>query len=551
KRAAEDVRIQFTIKTETSDDADVLLLDVPAHVAVKELPSCTGILKLRCKQELAELQVVFNLAEGLRCSQDTLAYVDMRAGQVETLELDFYVDDLLHLHTARVDVIVSFISNKGIPRVLQQSAYLPLTMFFKQKHPQKSAEIKLTYNIMSKTLTPKLSTFFPEFVAMESESQALGLLLLCPGDEKREEVVTIVLAKNSNRLRIQSDTLETLPMILERITKVALENAQESHASKDKRVKNVINPRVKTIMANPALPIHSILLKIDLHRETQENIHKQMLELDLLLQQFKTLQRRLQDHSEDESKETLVMQIEENYDQLIAEGDKLMEIRKQEKTQRCGLNCAISVATSLIGALRMEEKLVNVICAVLCTPIEDWTELSWEESMSPGIDMLYHYGPLNRVKNNEGINAIETNVTHANFDYSRFRRHMLSIFERIQRVAATTELTAEELTAAKADEPKLEKEREVDISGLSELLEVMPSEQRSNFAKSRLVRRSALEAVEDDDEEECDEDDLRKVGYRKEYGSQQNKTGENSEWVNENYDLPTSEELFSDLGIWW
>ncbi|XP_017464375.1 PREDICTED: uncharacterized protein LOC108357814 [Rhagoletis zephyria] len=199
----------------------------------------------------------------------------------------------------------------------------------------------------------------------------------------------------------------------------------------------------------------------------------------------------------------------------------------------------------------MEEKLVNVICAVLCTPIEDWTELSWEESMSPGIDMLYHYGPLNRVKNNEGINAIETNVTHANFDYSRFRRHMLSIFERIQRVAATTELTAEELTAAKADEPKLEKEREVDISGLSELLEVMPSEQRSNFAKSRLVRRSTLEAVEDDDEEECDEDDLRKVGYRKEYGSQQNKTGENSEWVNENYELPTSEELFSDLGIWW
>ncbi|XP_067634347.1 protein PTHB1 [Eurosta solidaginis] len=569
KRAADEMRIHFTIKSVISDDVDMLMLDVPAQVAVKELPACSGLLKLRCKQEVAELQVVFNMAEGIRCSQDTITYVDMAVGQVETLELDFFVEDLLHLHSARVDVVISFISMKacariseltedltvdfllqGIPRVLQQSAYLPLNMFFKLRQAQKTANIKLTYNIMSSSLIPKLSVFFPDFVMPENEIQALGLQLLCPGDEKCEEIVTIVLAKNSNRLRIQSDTLETLPMILERIMRVAMEHAHESKTSKLKRVKNAQNPRVKTIMANPVLPIHSILHKIDLHRETQENIQKQTLKLDLLLEQFKTLQRKLQDHSEDESKETIVMQIEENYDHLIAEGDKLMEIRKLEKTQRCDLTCAISVATSLISALSVEEKLVNVFCAVFCTPINDWTELSWEESMSPGIDMLHHYGPLNRAKNNETAAAIETNVTHANFDYTRFRRHMLSIFERIQRIAATTEAKAEETTTTVVGKTQPEKEA-VDISGLNELLHVLPSEQRSNFAKSRMVRRSTLEAVEDDDEEEYDEEDLRNVGYKKEFGSQQNKTGENSEWVNENYELPSSEELFSDLGIWW
>lgn len=165
--------------------------------------------------------------------------------------------------------------------------------------------------------------------------------------------------------------------------------------------------------------------------------------------------------------------------------------------------------------------------------------------MSPGIDMLYHYGPLNRVKNSEGINAIETNITHENFDYNRFRRHILSILERIQRIAAAKEATAEEIVTAAVDERTQAKE--VDISGLSELLEVLPSEQ--GLAKSRMVRRSTLEAVEDDEEE--DEEDLRKVGYKKEFGNQKNKSGENSEWMNENYELPTSEELFSDLGIWW
>lgn len=54
------------------------------------------------------------------------------------------------------------------------------------------------------------------------------------------------------------------------------------------------------------------------------------MELDELWQKFKDLQRKLQEKSDDEPKETLVMQIEENYDHLIAEGDKLMEMRKDE-----------------------------------------------------------------------------------------------------------------------------------------------------------------------------------------------------------------------------
>lgn len=54
------------------------------------------------------------------------------------------------------------------------------------------------------------------------------------------------------------------------------------------------------------------------------------MELDDLWQKFKDLQRKLQEKSDDEPKESLVMQIEENYDHLITEGDKLMDMRKDE-----------------------------------------------------------------------------------------------------------------------------------------------------------------------------------------------------------------------------
>jgi len=53
--------------------------------------------------------------------------------------------------------------------------------------------------------------------------------------------------------------------------------------------------------------------------------------LEDLWQQFKTLQRQLQEQSEGEPKEALTMQIESNYDQLILEGDKLVEIRRDER----------------------------------------------------------------------------------------------------------------------------------------------------------------------------------------------------------------------------
>lgn len=54
-------------------------------------------------------------------------------------------------------------------------------------------------------------------------------------------------------------------------------------------------------------------------------------QLEVLWQQFKSLQRQLQEQSESEPKETLTMQIEANYDHLILEGDKLVEIRRDEQ----------------------------------------------------------------------------------------------------------------------------------------------------------------------------------------------------------------------------
>lgn len=201
KKSYEDVQLKFSIDSKVKDDADTMLLDIPAHVTLKELPVCTGLLKWQTNVDLLELQVVFNLPDGIKCSQEALTYVDIKSGTSEQMELDFYVADLLHIPTAKIEAIISYISVRGIPRVIHQFAYLPLNMFFKTKQPQKAAGIKLTFSLNCSEENKKLTDFFPEFLSWESDVQALGLVLLTTADESQEEIITIVAAKNSNRIR--------------------------------------------------------------------------------------------------------------------------------------------------------------------------------------------------------------------------------------------------------------------------------------------------------------------------------------------------------------
>lgn len=113
QQAADQVRLSFSIQREVFDDLDTLLLDVPADVAVKELPSAKGLLKVKVKAELAELQLVIKTPNGVRCSQETLSLVDVPAGSTQELPLDFYMAELLHVHSTRVEIFASFVS----PRV--------------------------------------------------------------------------------------------------------------------------------------------------------------------------------------------------------------------------------------------------------------------------------------------------------------------------------------------------------------------------------------------------------------------------------------------------
>lgn len=195
---------------------------------------------------------------------------------------------------------------------------------------------------------------------------------------------------------------------------------------------------------------------------------------------------------------------------------------------------------------------------------------SWEESMAPGIDMLHHFGPLMRSKSQSTHGLLDGDGSKDSFDYGRFRRHFVTLFDRIVRLASSSadEQVNQEATAAamaKETAPTAEApEGTQPVDEIGNLERMLCKEKLGPVARAGKPNlSSSLEAVEDD-EEEYDEEDLRDTGYRKDYGPtaapagedddeqrQQKQQGKRSEWVNEDFELPTTEELFSDLGIWW
>lgn len=184
--------------------------------------------------------------------------------------------------------------------------------------------------------------------------------------------------------------------------------------------------------------------------------------------------------------------------------------------------------------------------------------------MAAGIDMLHHYGPLSRSKNtNTQNNMIDATASQDTFDYTRFRKHFATFFDRIVRLASNdTKLQTSSVMELKtvesqvvAQKAEIENKPDVNTETWHDILNVKPMQSTTGAVKrlKPFQKSSTLEAVEDDEEDEADDDaeDLRKMGYKKEYGCKEKHDENESEWLNEDFKLPSSEELFSDLGIWW
>lgn len=215
--------------------------------------------------------------------------------------------------------------------------------------------------------------------------------------------------------------------------------------------------------------------------------------------------------------------------------------------------------------------------------------------MSAGMDMLHHYGPLNRSKDGVDLSLLTnkntSNSTSAEvmtFDYQCFRQQFEELMERIINLAGgsrrekQSQIRSKQLQTIKfVNAPEIVSSRvEIVETNLNlnsekekrhEILNVQPM-RRNTGAIRKLdplqadmnITPQALESVEEDDidgeDNKKDIDDLSgQMDYRKTFGYKQDNDATEVDDEKEpkiaqsrnDRTIPINEKLFSDLGIWW
>lgn len=144
---------------------------------------------------LEQIQIFFVTSDPLICSKPLHFLRDVAINTSKRIDVWMYFDDTVSFHCTDVKIVVSFINQHSICRILEEKIALPIKMLFSQHSPQKEAAIKITFSVEGAE-TPSLSSLFSPDYSIDSDFQAVGFK-----SNLSNTVITVVAAKSSNRLR--------------------------------------------------------------------------------------------------------------------------------------------------------------------------------------------------------------------------------------------------------------------------------------------------------------------------------------------------------------
>lgn len=166
-----------------------------AFILPEDLKMISVSVTLHANIALEQIQIQFNSSAPLKASNPIQSFQQMNANQNERIDTWFYMYNNCDIVSATITVIVSFLNKQTIPRVIEKSKSLPLSMFYHMTLPQKDSSIKLTIAVNHAT-APTFDQLFENDFPSEAAHNAIAFKSIYSG-----KVVTIVAAKNSNRYR--------------------------------------------------------------------------------------------------------------------------------------------------------------------------------------------------------------------------------------------------------------------------------------------------------------------------------------------------------------
>lgn len=213
-----------------------------------------------------QVQITISVMPPLKSSIERFVFKEPLVDQTERLDTYIYMERSMDVPSLTVQIFFTCINKQSIVRVIERQISMPLELIFKLTHPQRDAKFKITLTVDQQNhqhLNKDFGSIFSEALFANennSSAQAFGFKSMYTGN-----IVTVAIAKNSNRYRIQADQVETItPFLMHVLEKLV------KPASHEKREREIVP---KVLIRPPFIPIEIFVGLINEHYHKREEFN--------------------------------------------------------------------------------------------------------------------------------------------------------------------------------------------------------------------------------------------------------------------------------------
>uniref|UniRef100_A0A336N0M3 CSON007645 protein n=1 Tax=Culicoides sonorensis TaxID=179676 RepID=A0A336N0M3_CULSO len=365
-----------------------------------------------------QVQITIFVPPPFKSSIERFVFKEPIVDQTERLDTYIYMERSMDIPTLSVQIFFTCINKQNLVRVIERQISIPMELVFKLTHPQRDAKFKitLTLNEQQDVIKDFGSIFSGSLFTNENTAtQAFGFKSIYTGN-----VVTVAIAKNSNRYRIQSDQVEAItPLLIHMLDK--LKNASKSD-------KNGMKGFQKILITPPFIPIEIFVGLIQDHYRKREEFNNLLFEIDRRHAELRLFEARFAIKSQEENAKVNGIQflIDLTNNKLTSLDKRGKIIQDDLQNTQIRLSSCVLLIKTMMHHIGLHTKTVTAISNALNQCVNDFLEQSWEESIFPALDMLEHVGPLHQQKDQTLVDYFSSVTSGQNleFEFSKLIKYI-------------------------------------------------------------------------------------------------------------------------------
>ncbi|XP_044755143.1 protein PTHB1 [Coccinella septempunctata] len=436
KLSSDYVNKQFTINLMIDPELKTGIHEHNLSMALNN-QMCQLTIDIMAHNRIEELQLTILVRRPLKCIPATFFKTDVK----EKLQFtcDIFLDEELEIPNLNCEVVASFISDSGTPRNVRKTTEIPLGLVVKFSPPEKDNEVKVNLNV-NRDLVP-LSVLFSDFsshlhhsisdLMQDNPVEAAGNAAGFANVTECGKTASVLLAKSSQRYRIQSDSLVSLNLMVEQMVYRLGRYFQDDEGF--------------SINFSGSLPISPLISCVHRHFQVRTEVVRLQEQLSVLSSQYRLIEKRLVAKLKAKTPIPLTnlgILLDDTFTEISTTTEKFLKENSELRRVQVELECCLNAVLCLMRLMNVDKKSLSVIESIFQPFVHDIENQYWEDVIE--CDLQYLLRTFLAKSEKDKLRAECSSFEEVKY-ISKMDKHLTLVLERIsKKIIMETPNTSEE-----------------------------------------------------------------------------------------------------------